>query len=119
MKLIDLHEAWMKKGVMDSQGMCLIWRNHFSHKGEFSRMEFNAALALFMPDNVAEHAYWGYDGSDRNGDNNYMYRGIPESNGYIIHSKRVWFEYTPLRQTIVLFLSAMFDHDIDSKPELP
>ena len=72
-----MHKLWMEDGQMFSDGLC---NNLFSEDMEY--------LMLFNPDGFKQN-YWAY--------------GEDEFPSF----KNIMYDYTPLRQTIVLLICAM------------
>lgn len=86
MKLIEMHKSWMDKGELDVNGLCN------SLKGTV----YEEILELFEPEcnplNTQTDVYWGYSGI------NVLFAP---------NEHFVKYQYTPLRQTIVLLICAM------------
>lgn len=87
MKLIDLHKEWCETGNLPNEGLCCSVPALRSLIDDFAPEEFVRHSWNRTPEELRK-SYWGYGGSsnDRN---------------------KILFEYTPLRQTIVLFIAAM------------
>lgn len=92
MKLIEKHEAWMKKGRLSYEGLC------YSVNDKTPGAYWRTLCELFLPsqEDIRELASGGYST---------LYWG----SGLKAGDAEVSTAYTPLRQTIVLLICAMHD----------
>ena len=111
-KYLPLYLEWMKRGLIPKRGLC----NVFSHYPYYSSDDDRTVMLfrLFSPlandsaldiDSIGG-GFWAYDGAafassdfDEAHEKACARRGIASDNAY--------YDFTPLRQTIVLFLAAM------------
>lgn len=86
---LELYNEWMRLGHLPSHGLC-------GSVGEHDYM-----LSLMSPSKEYSPSYWGYDpeAEDISWYNSYMGQ----------NPIQVMHEFTPLRQTILLFMAAMND----------
>lgn len=93
MKLIDYHHQWMETRCVPNQGLCNTM-DCFNHD---EWLKYYILLIKFFKPDTYEQAYWAY--------------GVKYPEGVLSAQeiKLITTKYTPLRQTIVLFICAMYD----------
>lgn len=94
-KYLPLYYKWMKNSLPDF-GLCLSFRR---------ANNFDPQFDLMRPHTSSDSSqYWAYDGKPFSCDRFYYERDL-KIRGITVEQAR--HEFTPLRQTIVLFLAAM------------
>lgn len=83
-KYLPLYEKWMKSGKLPEDGLCNLFVND----------------PLFELIDPGWCGYWGYDGFD-------SYYGDPYYDDHCGSMNEVWYDFTPLRQNIVLLMAAL------------
>lgn len=98
MKYLELHEKWLKTGKLSHNGLCLCEELQNMSPDYFSLFypskEENPELFVLPFGDTG--GFWAYDGE------------FHDVNDWSIS---VLSKYTPLRQTIVLFMEAMLEWD--------
>lgn len=85
-KLIDLYKDWMRVGTLPDQGLCNSIPKKYSKNIKMFQPEEDY-LEKLIDKSVSKYLYWG--------------------SGSIKSDKDLKYGFTPLRQTIVLFICAM------------
>lgn len=90
-KYLPLYEKWIIDGRLPHNGLCNCLREHFWQ-------DLPHELEMCLPDDP-HRTYWGYELCADNPE-----LGLPEGLVYSIH-----YEFTPLRQNILLLMAALND----------
>ena len=85
MKYLPLYKEWIASGYMPEAGLCKSIKPAFA----------NQYLLMF---NIDMYGFWGFDGRCISSD---------VSKNFDIPKHRLKYEFTPLRQTVVLLMAAM------------
>lgn len=88
MKYLDKYYAWSKTGRLPNNGLCNSFPKH--------NYEIPYDLKIMLPDEP-NLTYWGHEIVAEN----------PETYITDHNEDKIHYEFTPLRQNIVLFLAAM------------